>query len=165
MATEGFKFEVGQEMANVDNIEKIRICIITARWNTHITSALKQGALERLKSFGLQDAQILLLDVPGTFELPSAAHSVVHSAQQFDAVICIGCVIKGDTDHDIYINQSVAWGLTQLNVMQSVPMIFCVLTTNNETQALERSGGKHGNKGAEAADTAIAMIEFKTQIK
>lgn len=144
----------------MDNPEKICICVITAEWNTHITSALRQGAVDRLSELGVDNDQILHVDVPGTFELTHAAASVLQSIKPCSAVICIGCVIKGDTDHDIYINQSVAWGLTQLNISQDVPVIFCVLTTNNEMQALERSGGKQGNKGSEAADTAIAMISM-----
>jgi 6,7-dimethyl-8-ribityllumazine synthase len=97
--------------------------------------------------------------VPGTFELPYAAKQLATKGQ--DAVICIGCVIKGETDHDVYINSSVAHALQQLNLQYNMPFIFGVLTPNTEVQALDRAGGKHGNKGTEAAITALKMMNLK----
>lgn len=134
-----------------------RIGIALSEWNRDITFALYQGCHETLLKHGVSADDIFLKVVPGSFELPMAARALVLEERP-DAVICLGCVIKGETDHDIYINQAVASGIMQLGLTTGVPVIFGVLTPNTEEQARDRAGGKHGNKGVEAAVTALRMI-------
>ncbi|MCB0511838.1 MAG: 6,7-dimethyl-8-ribityllumazine synthase [Chitinophagales bacterium] len=134
-----------------------KIGIAVAEWNRHITFSLLTGCVDTLKQFEVQEEDIEISIVPGTFELPYAAKQLY--GQNMNAVICIGCVIKGETDHDIYINNSVANALQNLNIQYNIPFIFGVLTPNNEQQALDRAGGKHGNKGTEAAITALKMMQ------
>lgn len=130
--------------------------IVVSEWNKHITFELLKGALETLEKHGVVDSDIFVSYVPGTFELPFAAKKLAQT-HHLCSVICLGCVIKGETDHDIYINTSVANALQQLNIEFDIPFIFGVLTPNNEQQAIDRAGGKHGNKGVEAAITALKM--------
>ncbi|HPA35071.1 MAG TPA: 6,7-dimethyl-8-ribityllumazine synthase [Chitinophagales bacterium] len=130
--------------------------IVVAEWNKHITFELLKGCIETLLQHGVADKDILVSYVPGTFELPFAARQLA-VRHHVSSVICLGCVIKGETDHDIYINTSVANALQLLNIEHNIPFIFGVLTPNNEQQALDRAGGKHGNKGVEAAVTALKM--------
>lgn len=134
-----------------------KIGIVVSEWNEHITFAMLDACIETLQQYGATTDTIFVQRVPGTFELPFAANSMLDQ-HQVDGVICIGCVIKGETDHDIYINQSVANALQQLNITKNKPVIFGVLTPNNEQQALDRAGGKHGNKGVEAAITLLKML-------
>lgn len=135
-----------------------RFGIVVAEWNRHITFALLEGCVDTLRHHGVLSEDIIVKVVPGTFELPFAAKKL--QTQHVSAVICIGCVIKGETKHDEYINHSVALALQQLNVECNIPFIFGVLTPNNEEQALDRAGGKHGNKGVEAAVTALRMANI-----
>lgn len=130
--------------------------IAVAEWNKHITFELLKGCIDTLKLHGVEDADIHVTYVPGTFELPFAGKQLAQR-HHLAAVICIGCVIKGETDHDVYINTSVANALQNLNIQFDIPFLFGVLTPNNEQQALDRAGGKHGNKGVEAAVTALKM--------
>lgn len=145
-------------------LDKASIGVVTSRWNEEITSALRNGCLDTLKEHGLTDQDITQVMVPGAFELPAAARMLL-SHKNYDAVICLGCVIKGETQHDEYINQSVAMGLMTLSVSSGKPVVFGVLTPNNQQQALDRAGGVHGNKGVEAALTAIEMIHLSRNIK
>jgi 6,7-dimethyl-8-ribityllumazine synthase len=138
--------------------------IAWSRWNEEITSALRQGAIDTLKAYGAEEANIHLMEVPGAFELPMAARLLCQK-HKLDAVICLGCVIKGETAHNEYINQAVAQGLIQLSLMSGVPAIFGVLTPNDQQQALDRAGGQHGNKGVEAAVTAIHMAALRQAAK
>lgn len=133
-----------------------RFAIVTAQWNAEITGALYQGAYELLVKQGALPENILSFTVPGSFELTSGADIVLKN-KHVDAVICLGCVIKGDTPHFDFICEAVANGITNVSLKYSVPVIFGVLTTNDELQAQERAGGRHGNKGEEAAATAILM--------
>ncbi|MEZ5054498.1 MAG: 6,7-dimethyl-8-ribityllumazine synthase [Chitinophagales bacterium] len=130
--------------------------IVVAEWNKHITFELLNGCIETLHKHGVLKEDIHISIVPGTFELPFAA-KMLAKQHHLSSVICLGCVIKGETDHDIYINTSVANALQNLNIEFDIPFIFGVLTPNNEQQALDRAGGKHGNKGVEAAVTALKM--------
>ena len=130
--------------------------IIVAEWNKHITFELLKGCVETLKLHDVRENDIHISYVPGTFELPFAAKKMAQQ-HHLAAAICIGCVIKGETDHDIYINTSVANALQNLNIQFDIPFIFGVLTPNSEQQALDRAGGIHGNKGIEAAVTALKM--------
>ena len=117
-----------------------------------------------MKKHGVLEDKIFLAQVPGTFELPVAARLLAGQYPSVDAVICIGCVIKGETQHDEYISMSVANALQNLSISLSKPFIFGVLTPNSEEQALERAGGKHGNKGVEAAVTALRMGALKQDL-
>ncbi len=109
-----------------------------------------------LKEHGVREDDIYIQVVPGTFELPYAAQKLIKD-EKLDAAICIGCVIKGDTDHDKYINAAVTNAIMDLNLKHELPVIFGVLTPNTKQQALDRAGGKHGNKGVEAAVSALKM--------
>ncbi|MFZ4543895.1 MAG: 6,7-dimethyl-8-ribityllumazine synthase [Saprospiraceae bacterium] len=140
------------------------IGIVVADWNAHVTHKLYSACYETLIKHGVQESNILASQVPGAFELPVAA-KIMLNARPFDAIVCLGCVIKGETQHDEYINHAVAQGLINLSIMSGKPIIFGVLTPNNEQQAVDRSGGLHGNKGDEAAITALRMIDLQKQLK
>ena len=144
--------------------EKFHIGIVVSDWNKHITHTLYEGCYETLIKHGVKEENIETLQVPGTFELPSGA-AFLMKAKKADAVICIGCVIKGETKHDEYINNAVATGLTNLGVMTGKPVIFGVLTPNDDIQAGDRAGGKYGNKGVEAAVTALRMADLRSQFE
>lgn len=144
-------------------LEDVRIAIAVAEWNGHITSALRDGAVSLLKSNGLKDEDIAVVSVPGAVELTFAASKLIETGN-FDAVIIIGCVIKGDTPHFDYVCQSVTQGMTSLNADCDIPVIFGVLTVNEEQQALDRAGGALGNKGTEAAETALNMVALNRAV-
>jgi 6,7-dimethyl-8-ribityllumazine synthase len=134
--------------------------IVVADWNAEITHALYQGCYDTLVKHGAIESNVHTVQVPGTFELPVAAR-ILNGQKKVDGLICIGCVIKGETKHDEYISHAVATGLIQLGLALSKPVIFGVLTPNSQEQAQERAGGKHGNKGVEAAVTAIRMVALQ----
>jgi len=150
------------DKTNLPDATKMRIGIVVAEWNAGITEALYTGAFETLKSCGVNPENIHRVNVPGSFELTAGAKFIA-SNEKVDAVICLGCVIQGETRHFDFICQAVAMGLTNLSIAASIPFIFGVLTTDTEQQAKDRSGGKHGNKGTEAAITAIKMAGLKSQ--
>lgn len=137
-----------------------KIAIITAEWNSNITLALKKGALDRLLKEGIKVENIFFKEVPGTFELPLAAQWMAEKVE-IDALIVLGCVIQGDTPHFDYVCQGVTKGIIDVNLKYNKPVIFGVLTTLNSEQATDRAGGKHGNKGDEAAVTALKMLLLK----
>jgi 6,7-dimethyl-8-ribityllumazine synthase len=130
--------------------------IVVAEWNTEITNALYQGAYESLLEHGAFTQNIHTYSVPGSFELTSGADILLKNLK-LDAVICLGCVIQGETRHFDFICNAVANGISNVALKYSKPVIFGVLTTDNQQQATDRAGGKHGNKGVEAAVTAIKM--------
>jgi len=136
------------------------IGIIVAEWNAGITGSLYSGALQSLIKNGVPEQNIIKHDVPGTFELTLGAQLMAEN-YALDAIIALGCVIQGETPHFDYICQGVTYGITQLNMKYDLPVIFGVLTTNTIQQAKDRAGGKHGNKGDEAAVTALKMVELK----
>ncbi|KGN72220.1 6,7-dimethyl-8-ribityllumazine synthase [Porphyromonas gulae] len=138
----------------------LRIGIAVAEWNRNITEALMKGAIATLLKHDVTEEDIIVQHVPGTFELTYAS-AYLAEQHEVDAVIAIGCVIRGDTPHFDYICQGVTQGITQLNVDGFVPVIFGVLTTETMLQAEERAGGKHGNKGTEAAVTALKMAGLR----
>jgi 6,7-dimethyl-8-ribityllumazine synthase len=142
--------------ASIPDGSSMKFGIVVSEWNEEITSALLEGALSTLGKHGVQRENIHIKTVPGSFELPFGARVL---AEQFspDAVICLGCVIQGETRHFEYICQGVTFGISELNLDYDIPFIFGVLTTANLQQALDRAGGKHGNKGDEAAVTALKM--------
>lgn len=144
----------------VPNGSAYKIAIAVAEWNAEITGSLYKGALETLSKHGVAEENILSVAVPGSFELTAAADVLLRKHTDLDAVICLGCVIQGDTKHFDFICDAVANGITQVSIKYSKPVIFGVLTTNDQQQAIDRAGGKHGNKGDEAAITALKMAEF-----
>ena len=141
------------------NLKKNKIGIVVSEWNKDITSNLLNGAQEKLIEFGIKNENIKISWVPGSIELVYGCKEL--SKQNLDAIIAIGCVIKGETDHYDFICNAVSNGIMQLNISCSIPVILCVLTDHNKNQSLDRSGGKFGNKGAEAAIAALKMISFK----
>jgi 6,7-dimethyl-8-ribityllumazine synthase len=144
----------------IPSAENMRFGIVVAEWNKHITFALAEGAVNTLKKHGAADENILLKYVPGSFELPLGAQFFAEM-ENVDAVILLGCVIQGESRHFDYICQGVTQGTMDLNLKYNKPFIFGVLTTDNEQQAIDRAGGIHGNKGDEAAITAIKMVNLK----
>ena len=147
--------------ATIPSGSSLKVGIVVAEWNEKITAALLEGSLNTLKKHGVQKENIQIRTVPGSFELPYGARMV---AQQFTpgVVICLGCVIQGETRHFDYICQGVIQGITKLNLDSEIPFIFGVLTTDNLQQAIDRAGGKYGNKGDEAAVTALKMAALRT---
>lgn len=141
------------------NLSAKKIAIVVASWNEEITESLYEGAVHSLVSGGVKKNNIIRKNVPGSFELSLGALWVAEK-KDIDAVICLGCVIQGDTPHFDYICQAVAYGITEVGLKTKKPVIFGVLTTLDKQQALERAGGKYGNKGEEAAITALEMLGF-----
>lgn len=148
--------------ASLPDASSFRFGIVVAEWNHEITGALYGGAFQTLLENGVPEKHIHTIKVPGSFELTAGAKFIA-SRHKLDAVICLGCVIQGETRHFEFICQAVAQGLTNLTIMANIPFIFGVLTTDTLEQANDRSGGKHGNKGVEAAITAIKMAGLKSQ--
>jgi 6,7-dimethyl-8-ribityllumazine synthase len=142
----------------------MRFGIVVADWNQEITHLLLKGAADTLRRHGVDDNDIVVRHVPGTFEITLAAQWFAEY-DDLDGVICLGCVIQGETPHFTYICQGVTQGITQLNLDYNIPFVFGVLTTLTRQQALERAGGKHGNKGDEAAVTAIRMAALQRQME
>lgn len=138
----------------------LRVCIVIARWNGFVTNKLLDGAVRTLKERGLTDQEITVAWVPGSFEIPSATTWAARSGK-FDAVICIGAVIRGETAHFEYVAGASAVGIREIAQETGVPVIFGVLTVENTEQAMERAGGKEGHKGEEAAAAAIEMANLR----
>lgn len=141
------------------NLSQKKIAIVVASWNEEITEALYESAVHTLVSSGIKKNNVIRKSVPGTFELSLGALWMAEE-KNIHAVICLGCVIQGDTPHFDYICQAVSYGITEVALKTRKPVIFGVLTTLNKEQALERAGGKLGNKGEEAALSAIEMLSF-----
>ncbi|WP_339628977.1 6,7-dimethyl-8-ribityllumazine synthase [uncultured Maribacter sp.] len=144
------------DKATIPNANGLRFGIVVSEWNAEITEGLFSGALETLIDCGAVKTDILRWNVPGSFELTYGSKKMIET-QKVDAVIAIGSVIKGETKHFDFVCEATAQGIKDLNVTMNVPVIFCVLTDNNIQQSIDRSGGKHGNKGTEAAIAAIKM--------
>ncbi len=145
---------------SVPNGSNMKIGIVTAEWNPTITEALRHGAEETLAQHGVKAENIISIHVPGSYELTSGADYLLRYLE-VDAVICLGCVIQGETRHFDFICEAVSQGLTNLSLKAGRPVIFGVVTTNNMEQALDRAGGKHGNKGVEGAITALKMVQLQ----
>ena len=146
----------GYDPGSVPDGSSMRIGIVVSEWNEEITGALLEGARATLMKHGVTEENIPVMVVPGSFELPYGARMMAEKPHP-DAVICLGCVIQGETRHFDYICQGVTQGITDLNLSSRIPFIFGVLTTGSLQQAKDRAGGKHGNKGDEAAVTALRM--------
>ncbi len=147
----------------IPNGTERKIGIVVSTYNRDITEKLLAGCLETLKSHAVVEDQIHIIKVPGSFELPMGAKQLL-GQERFDAIICLGCILKGETRHDEYISQAVANGIMQLSLMSNTPVIFGVLTPNSTQQAKARAGGKLGNKGIEAAETALRMAAMKQEL-
>jgi len=150
------------DVTQLQNPQNIRVGIITAQWNNDITGPMEQGALGVLEKAGILPENIQAASVPGSYELPVAARWMLEAG--CDAVVCIGCLIKGDTPHFEFISESVAKGLMDLNLSFGKPVIFAVITTLTHQQALDRAGGSLGNKGAEGAEAALHMVQLHQQL-
>ncbi|MFA5974644.1 MAG: 6,7-dimethyl-8-ribityllumazine synthase [Elusimicrobiota bacterium] len=140
-----------------------RFGIVAAHYHEELTQVLHAGAVSVLKEHGAKADNIVTVWVPGSFEIPLAARAMAQ--QSFDAIICLGVIVKGETSHDKYIAREVARGISQISQKSGIPVSFGVLTTQTLEQAQARAGGDKGNKGAEAAETAVAMIHVLKQIK
>jgi 6,7-dimethyl-8-ribityllumazine synthase len=142
----------------------LRVAIVVARWNGFITRKLLEGAVSTLRESGVQDDDIATAWVPGSFEVPTASKWAAESGK-FDAVIALGCVIRGETAHFEYVAGGAAEGILEVSMQTGVPVIFGVLTTENVEQAQQRIGGKEGHKGEEAARTAIEMARLREALR
>lgn len=150
--------------SRIPSAGNMKFGIVVSDWNSDITWKLLEGALNTLKRHGAGDDNIIIEHVPGSFELPLAAQLLKESSNA-DALICLGCVIQGETPHFTYVCQGVTEGISHLNLKYNTPFIFGVLTTGTLAQAADRAGGKHGNKGDEAALTAIRMVDIKRKLE
>ncbi|MCC1484936.1 6,7-dimethyl-8-ribityllumazine synthase [Winogradskyella immobilis] len=153
------------DKATIPNAKDFRFGIVVSEWNTSITEGLWQGAFNALIDCGALKENIVRWNVPGTFELTYGAarmsKSIYADSGMLDAIIVIGCVIQGETKHFDFVCDGVTQGIKDLNLKGDIPVIFCVLTDNNMQQSIDRSGGKHGNKGTEAAIAAIKMAHLR----
>jgi len=141
-----------------------RIAVVVSKWNTEITETLYQGAYQTLIAAGVPAEQIQRYNVPGTYELPSAAQFVLENEPATDTVICLGVVIQGETRHFDFICDAVAQGIKDVSLKYNRSVIFGVLTPDTQQQALDRAGGKYGNKGEEAAVAALEMVDLYRKI-
>lgn len=148
------------DSATVPSAKGMKFGIVVSEWNEEITGALLEGAVATLRKFGADDRDITVQTVPGSFELVYGSALMTRHPEKFDAVIAIGCVIRGDTPHFDYICQGATQGLAELNRKGIMPVIYGLLTCNTQQQALDRCGGKLGNKGDECAITAIKMVAY-----
>lgn len=150
------------DKATIPNSKDFRFGIVVSEWNRNITENLYKGAIEALLDTGALEENIIRWNVPGSFELIYGSKKMIET-QRVDAVIAIGCVIQGETKHFDFVCEGVTQGIKDLNIKYDVPVIFCVLTDNTIQQSIDRSGGKHGNKGTEAAIAAIKMADLRRQ--
>jgi 6,7-dimethyl-8-ribityllumazine synthase len=141
----------------------LRVAVVASRFNDLVTDRLLAGCLDGLARLGVDAASITQVSVPGALELPLAAQRLASSGDH-DAVVCIGAVIRGSTDHHIHVGGQCAAGVARVQLDTGIPVVFCVLTTDSLEQAMERAGGKSGNKGFEAAATAVEMADLLAQL-
>jgi 6,7-dimethyl-8-ribityllumazine synthase len=164
MATAGKNLST-YDKNEIPNAKDFRFGIVVSEWNDEITNALFQGAFDAILDCGGSKDNIVRWNVPGSFELIYGSKKITQTYDMLDAVIAIGSVIQGETKHFDFVCQAVSQGIKDLNIQGDIPVIFCVLTDNNRQQALDRSGGKHGNKGAEAAIAAIKMAQLRKEAR
>ncbi len=150
--------------STVPSARGMKFGIVVSEWNEEVTGALLQGAVDTLKKFGAKDEDVVVQTVPGSFELVYGSSLMTQHPDRFDAVIAIGCVIRGDTPHFDYICQGTTQGLAELNRKGRMPVIYGLLTCNTLQQALDRCGGALGNKGDECAITAIKMVAYERRL-
>lgn len=154
----GFSAESGLDASG------LRFAIVVARFNAHVTSRLYDGCRDELAARGAAESAVAVYDVPGCFELPLLARELAATGR-FDAVMCLGAVIRGDTPHFDYVSSETASGIQRAALDTGVPVVFGVLTTDNEEQAMARAGGAEGHKGREAALTAIEMAHIMCELR
>jgi len=152
------------EKGNIPNGADFKIGIVVSEWNDDITSNLLEGAMEALLENGVEKSNILIKNVPGTFELPLAAQMLLEHDDDIDGVIAIGCVIQGETKHFDFVCQGATQGIMAVQMEYNTPISFCVLTDNTKQQSIDRSGGKHGNKGIECAVSLLKMIGLQEEL-
>ncbi len=141
-----------------------KLAIVAARFNAEIVDELLAGCLRRLKALGIDDARVVVHRVPGAFELPVAA-KVLAQTREFAAVICLGCVVRGDTPHFDFVAGEAARGIQRVALDEGLPVIFGVLTTNTDEQARARTGGSHSHAGENAAEAALEMIAMISRVR
>ena len=140
-----------------------KFAVVVSRYNDNITGKLLTGALQTLEQAGVADGDVLVAWIPGAYELPAAAEKVAASGS-YDAVLCLGAVIRGETTHDQHINRAVSNALAEISVRRRLPVSFGLLTCENMEQALQRAGGTVGNKGVECAEAALRMVDLFAQL-
>ena len=153
------------DKATIPNAKNFRFGIVVSEWNPNITEGLFQGAFDALLENGVIKENIVRWNVPGSFELIYGCKKMQQSYDMLDAIIAVGNVIQGETKHFDFVCEGVSQGIKDLNVQNDIPVIFCVLTDNTMQQSIDRSGGKHGNKGIEAAIAAIKMAQLRKEAK
>ena len=153
------------DKTTIPNAKDFRFGVVVSEWNPSITEGLFQGAFDALLECGAIKENIVRWNVPGSFELVYGCKSIHQSYDMLDAIIAIGSVIQGETKHFDFVCQATAQGIKDLNIKSDIPVIFCVLTDNTLQQAIDRSGGKHGNKGVEAAIAAVKMAQLRKESK
>lgn len=153
------------DKTTISNAKNFRFGIVVSEWNSSITQGLFQGAFDALTDCGAIKENIVRWNVPGSFELIYGCKKMQEAFDMLDAVIAIGSVIQGETKHFDFVCEGVTQGIKDLNIQSDIPVIFCVLTDNNMQQSIDRSGGKHGNKGTEAAIAAIKMAQLRKDAK
>lgn len=161
MATENTNLS-NYELSKLSDASSFRFGLVVSEWNSQITDKLLKGVLKTLTNCKVLDSNVIINYVPGSFELIFASKKM--QEQQVDVVIAIGSVIKGETQHFNFVCDAVTQGIKDLNVLNNIPVIFCVLTDNSIQQSIDRSGGKYGNKGVEAAITAIKMAYLNSKL-
>ncbi len=152
------------EKGTIPNGADFRIGIVVSEWNDDITSPLMNGAIEALRENGVKKKNIIVKNVPGTFELPLGCQFLLESDEDVDGVIAIGCVIQGETKHFDFVCQGATQGIMAVTMEYNTPVSFCVLTDNTKQQSIDRSGGKHGNKGIECAVSLLKMIGLQEEL-
>jgi len=159
MSYSGFNIPKKEDKKIVSSRKKYKVSLIVSEWNNQITSKLLEGAFETLTFHGILNENIFITRVPGSFELIFEAKKKSKESK-FDSIIVIGCLIKGETKHFKYLCNSVSYAIAKINLKSTIPVIFCVLMDENIEQSIERSGGKIGNKGIDAAFTSLKMMEL-----
>ena len=159
MSYSGFNMPKKENNKNISSREKYKISLIVSEWNNQITSKLLKGSIETLTKQGIRNENIFITKAPGSFELIFEAKKKSKESK-FDSIIVIGCLIRGDTKHFKYLCKSISYSIAKINLESIIPVIFCVLMDKNIEQSIERSGGKIGNKGIEAAYTSLKMMDL-----
>ena len=150
-------------LVDVPDLSDTRIAVIVSEWNEEITSLLFDACRKTLLNLGVKKKNLMKFEVPGSYELPAVAKMLLES-KKLDAIICLGCIIQGETRHFEFISHAVSMGIMELNIRYTTPVIFGVLTPNDLQQGLDRAGGNHGNKGVEAAIAAVKMLAMRKKL-
>ena len=146
---------------SIDNPNKIKIACVISEWHYEITESFYNGALNKFSQYGVLENNVDKVFVPGSFELIFATKNLIN--KDYDAIISMGCIIKGETNHFEFISSAVVDGIKDLNIISNIPIILCVTTDDNIQQSIDRSGGKFGNKGADSAEAALKMIMINSK--